>query len=400
VAVVPSRFPKLSETFVLDEILALERRGERVAIFPLLAGRERVVHPDAEAPARAAQHARLLSIACLRAQARWLLRAPHRYLATWARVLWGNRRSPGFLARAAVVVPKAALMAVRMEQAGVRHVHASWASHPALAAYVVGALTGIPYSFEAHAHDLYVDRSMLGEKLRRAAFAVTISDFNRRMIERLYGSEAASKTHVVRCGIDLAAYAGANRRGPGPLLEIAAVGSLQDYKGHEHLVRACGLLHARGVPLRCRIAGEGEERAALEHLIARLGLEREVLLLGGLPREQVRDLLRDADVVAQPSVVTPSGKTEGIPVALMEALAMGVPVVASRVSGVPELVEHGRTGMLVAPGDPLALAIALRRVHSDPVHAARLAAAGRERVREHHDLGRNAAALATLIGRP
>ena len=150
----------------------------------------------------------------------------------------------------------------------------------------------------------------------------------------------------------------------------------------------------RGVAVRVRMVGEGEERPALEAAIAAAGLTDQVLLLGRQPRDRVAELLGEADVVVQPSIVLPSGKTEGIPVALMEALASGVPVVATSVSGVPELVEDGVTGRLVPPGDAEALADALIDIQRDPAGAAWLADAGRARVLASFDLRTNTRHLA------
>ena len=285
----------------------------------------------------------------LAAQWHWLRRRPARYLATWGRAILGNARSPKFLVRTLAVVPLAAAFARRIEALDLDHVHAHWATHPALAAWVIGRLTGRTYSFTAHAHDIYVERPMLAEKLRGAAFAVTISDYNQRLLTGWYG-RLADRVEVIHCGVDAAVFrprpeAAAASETPGDRrFEILSIGTLQPQKGHAVLVAAAGRLVERGIPIRVRMVGEGEERPALEAAIAAAGLTEHVQLLGRQPRDRVAALLREADVVVQPSIVLPSGKTEGIPVALMEALASGVPVVATAVSGVPELVEDGVTG--------------------------------------------------------
>ena len=181
---------------------------------------------------------------------------------------------------------------------------------------------------------------------------------------------------------------------PARPASIVCVASLQPQKGQRHLVEACRLLRDRGRAVQCTFVGEGEERTALEALVHALGLEDVVTLPGAQPRDRVVAIVEAADVVAQPSIVLPSGKTEGIPVALMEALAAERAVVASEVSGIPELVVDEVTGVLVPPGDATALANAIERLLDDPALRARLGTAGRRRVLEEFDLHRNTALLA------
>ena len=398
VAYLMSRFPKLSETFVLYEMLELERIGVRVEVFPLVREREVTLQPGAEDLVRRAHDYRPASRTVLAAQWYWLRRRPRRYLGTWGRAIAGNVRSPKFLVRTLATVPLGAAFARRIVALDIDHVHAHWATHPALAAWVVSRLTGRTYSFTAHAHDIYVERPMLAEKLRGAAFAVTISDYNLRLLTGWYG-RLADRVEVIHCGVDVAVFRPrplhADGRPPADArFEVLSVATLQPQKGHALLVAAARRLVDRGIALRVRIVGEGEERPALEAAIAGAGLTEHVLLLGRQPRDRVAELLGEADVVVQPSIVLPNGKTEGIPVALMEALASRVPVVATAVSGVPELVEDGVTGRLVPPGDDGALADGLADLQRDPGLAARLADAGHARVLAQFDLRTNTRRLA------
>jgi glycosyltransferase involved in cell wall biosynthesis len=288
-----------------------------------------------------------------------------------------------------------ALFAVEAERRGVERIHAHYATHPALAAWVASRLTGLPYSFTAHAHDIYVERPMLAEKLAEADFVVAISDYNRRLLEDLYGENA--RIRVIHCGIEPRFFAPREQPPVHEAPRILCVASLEEYKGHPHLLHACALLRDRGLAFRLLLVGEGEDRPALERLVTELGLGDSVELLGAQPRERVAELLADADAFVLPSVVTASGKKEGIPVVLMEALAMEVPVVATRISGIPELVEDGHTGLLVPERDPDALAGALERVLGDPDGARRMAAVGREKVLAEFDLRRNTAQLRDLL---
>jgi glycosyltransferase involved in cell wall biosynthesis len=175
------------------------------------------------------------------------------------------------------------------------------------------------------------------------------------------------------------------------------VASLRDYKGHRYLIDACKQLVEQDVPFRCLLVGEGEERPNLETLIQRRGLADKVQLLGAQPQDRVRELLRVCDAVVLPSVITDYGKMEGIPVALMEALAAERPVVATRISGIPELVEDGVTGLLVPERDPLQLAHALQRLAREPLLALSLGSAGREKVLRQFNLADNTEALVRLF---
>lgn len=398
VAYVMSRFPKITETFILYEIIELERLGTHVEVFPLIREHEQVVHAEARALVERAHYSRLASRDVLGAQAYWLLRRPLAYIGAWLRTIAGNIGSPSFLLRALVVVPQAAWFARRMVERQVDHVHAHWATHPTLAAYVVRQLTGLPYSFTAHAHDIYVDRPMLAEKLRAASFVVTISEYNRRLLAELYGN-LADKVSVIRCGVDPAIFQPRQARAQGDTLSILCVASLQDYKGHAYLLDACAQLKLAGRSLRCVLVGEGEERTAIQAQIERLGLGAEVQLAGRQPRDRIIQLMEQADVMVLPSVTTRRGKREGVPVALMEALAVELAVVATAISGVPELVVHGETGLLVPERDAEALAGALATLYADPALGRRLGATGRERVLREFNLASNAAALHALFQR-
>jgi colanic acid/amylovoran biosynthesis glycosyltransferase len=399
VAYVVSRFPAVTETFIMDEILALERLGARVEIFALVHRREPLVHREAERLVQRAHYASVFSMATLRAQLWWLRRRPAAYLSAWRDALVGNARSWRFLLRALVVVPLAARFARQMLEAGVAHVHAHWATHPALAAYVVSRLTDLPSSFTAHAHDLYVDRSMLDRKIAAASAVVTISEHNERLIRDTFGADAAAKTTVIRCGIDVDRFTNIAKAATDPRrpFTVLCVAGLRDYKGHRYLVNACDILRREGVDFRCLLVGEGPERPAIEALIAEHGLQAWVTLLGSRPRDEVLSLLGQADAVVLPSVTTPRGKKEGIPVALMEALAAGVPAVASDISGIPELIEDRVTGLLVPERDAHALARAIGRLARDPNLAQRLSLQGRERVRRLHDIDKNADELLRLL---
>jgi glycosyltransferase involved in cell wall biosynthesis len=393
VAYLVSRFPHLSESFVLRELDQLEKEGIEVVLCPLLRHDEPVSHPDAARWVERAWYTPFVSRPIAADVAATTLGHPVRTLTTAGRAVAGVVPTPNFLVGTAGIAPKALHLARRLERAGVTHVHAHFATHPAMAAWLISRVTGIGYSFTAHAHDIYVDRAFLRTKVEAAQFVVTISEYNKRLLAS-YGGEA--KTHVIHCGVDPARYR-FRERPPASPFTILAVASLQPYKGLRHLVDAAALLRDRGQAFRCTIVGGGELEGALRSQVAALRLEEHVSLVGPQPQERVTELLGDADVFALPSIVTSAGKMEGLPVALMEALAAGVPAVATRISGVPELIRDGETGLLVEPGDALQLADAIERTTADPESAATRVRAGRALVEAEFDLTKNVRQLVELF---
>ena len=398
VAYVMSRFPKLTETFILQELVAMDRAGVRIELHPLLRQTGEPVQPAAEPWVERAHYLPFLSPAIVASQWHFLRdrRRRRRYVRAFVDMVAGAWRSPNFLVGGIGVFPKVAHAARQMQAEGVDHVHCHFANHPAMAGFLIHRLTGIPYSFTAHGSDLHVDRTMLPAKAREAAFVVTISEDNRRLIESTCRTVEDGKVSVIRCGVDLDAFGPAVVDGSGPL-RIVAVGTLHEVKGQAHLIEACRLLDERGVAFTCRIIGDGPDRDALAGLIDAAGLGRRVVLAGRMTSDAVADELGSADVLVAPSVPTRTGKREGIPVVLMEAMAAGLPVVASRLSGIPELVTDASDGFLVPPGDDAAIADALERLARDPTLRRRLGAAGRATIERSFDVDRNAAQLIARI---
>lgn len=395
IAYMMSRFPKLTETFVLDEILEMERLGVAVEVFPLWREKADVVHPEARPVVDRAHFTGTLSGPILADTLRCFFRSPGLFLSTIATILWANRTSPRFLVGALAIFPKACHFAERMKALGVEHVHAHFASHPAAAAFILSRFSGISYSFTAHGSDLHREQAMLHEKVRESKFVVAISDFNRRFILEHVGDGLDDRIEVVHCGVEPDTFEQVTPQ-DGPL-QIVCTGTLHPVKGQKYLIEACARLISEGVDLVCHLIGDGEDRADLEAQASGLGLSDQIVFHGSCPREKVRAILGQADLVAAPSVPTKDGRREGIPVALMEAAACGLPLVASRLSGIPELVLDGETGLLAEPGDVDELAEALGRMAREPDTRARLGANARKRVEADFSLRRNVDRLRGLM---
>ena len=396
VAYVTSRFPEVTETWIVRELDALTTASDlECEVWSLFPPQSKTVHPAAQR--WLGRHRRPGPAAGLVSVLWWLRRSPLRFLSAVAMVVGGYFRRPPMLARALATIPIAAAHARSLSAGGVDHVHAHYASYPLLTAWLCRRLTGVSYSFTAHAYDIFVDQSFLRTRLAEADFAVAISDFNRGYLGA-YGGDDATPVYVVRMGIDLSAYKFRVRaREDGRELRALCVARLYEEKGHRVLLQAMALKAPALEGLSLDLVGEGPLREELEHLVDSLGLSDRVRFHGELPEPRVTELLDEADLFVLPSVVKWDGTMEGLPVVLVEALACGVPVVATHMSGVPELIHDGETGMLARPGDLSDLAEAIARSLADPEAARNCAEAGRALVERNHDVRQSAAALGRLF---
>jgi colanic acid/amylovoran biosynthesis glycosyltransferase len=339
-----------------------------------------------------------LSGKVIRANIQELRHSPGIYISSLLQVLKENLGSPKFLIRSLLLFPKAVLMAKMFRDENINHVHAHYATHPALAAWIIHKFTGISYSVTVHAHDIFVERPMLATKLRDSVQIVAISEYNKKYLVKMLGGWISDMTQVIRCGVDPALYTTHNiRHRENSLFEIISIGSLQPYKGQKFLIQACALLHEQGVRFRCRIIGGGRLRSELSKLIHTLGLSSMVELLGPKKQDEVAQMLSEADCYVQPSVITSSGKMEGVPVALMEAMASGVPVIATSISGIPELVKNGETGWLVLPEDVKMLADAIKFIYEEPAKARLCSDAARKLILSDFELHSNVQKLSYLF---
>lgn len=389
-----SLFPCWSETFIVREIERLLERGVDVRILSLKPPSESLVQTRAQAlmPRVIGPRSPLREAPDVLLEA---LRQPFALLGVLAVLLAGLWRQPLVLAKSAIALWRGLAALPTIRRFDPQWLHAHWATYPSTVAWALSRLAGIPFSFTAHAHDIFVDDQLIAPKLADAALVVTISRYNVKHLARWGGDALGDRLQVVHCGVDLETL---------PLVlegrtshRVLAVGRLDPIKGFDVLLAALGQLRRRGVGFECTLVGEGPERPALEALRRHEGLEAQLVLAGARPQETVREALLEAAVFVMPSVVTPEGNQDGIPVALMEAMASGAAVVATRVSGLPELVEDGRNGLLVPPHDPAALADAIERLLADPALRRRLGEAARETVARHFDARTEADRLLALI---
>lgn len=387
IAVLVKTFPKLSETFILEEILGLERLGVELTLYALQAPTDRLQHDTVE---RVRSPVRYVEAAGLRTQLSLLLRHPLRALRA---LLWVARRAEGDR-RADFAL--ACALAQRLQRDGIRHLHAHFASRPAGIAELTALLCGIGYSISAHAKDIYTSApEILRRKLGGARFTVTCTQHNVAALRACAAHPGG--VHAMYHGIDAQRFRAQGARDARGTPLILSVGRLREKKGFATLIDACALLRTRGVDFACEIVGYGEEQERLQAAIAQLRLDDHVRLAGTMNHAALIRRYDEAAVFAAPSQITADGDRDGIPNVMLEAMAMELPVVASRVSGIPEVIEDGINGALVEPGDAHALADALTRVLADAPLRARLGAAARRTVLERFDNDRNLELVVRLL---
>jgi glycosyltransferase involved in cell wall biosynthesis len=393
------RFPHLTETFIVREMHWLQRYGIELSIFSLMAPKSSVISPQAEALVPLAQYSRMFSFEVVRAQAHFLARRPLRYLRALGRLIWQTYREPRVMGLAVSLFPKSVLFARRVEQMGIEHLHANFVWLEGLAAGVARDLTGVSFTIQPHAFGLFSrNQRDVRRELENATRVVTISDYHRRYIAGLSPRISVEDIDVVHCGIepDRISPAAARMRNVPP--RIVSVGRAVEKKGHRYLIDACAELARRGVDFRCDlIVGRGGLRDELAEQVTRLELGEVVRLLDSRDEDGVFEILGGADIFALGCVVADSGDRDGIPVSLMEAMASGIPVVSTPVTGVPELIEDGRSGLLVQQRDSEALADAIARLLDDEGLATRLAAAGRRKIVDDFLVSDSAAKMAAIF---
>lgn len=373
-------------TFVVNEIEELQRLGAVVTVFSAFRPQ-----PMAD-PMKEAIRRRSLYFASYRklaaANVRKACTMPMRYLAVGIKLL-RERESLRLLLIGAY---QAEIVDVQR----LNHLHGTFGTRTTTLAYTVSQLSGVKYSFTTHAYDIFTQNPSLTWKTNAAAFMRTISDFNKRFIKESYPSVDIRLVRVLCLGVNTDALQPRGKEIRHQELRVLSVGDLIEKKGHTVLVQACERLMRRGVQFECFIVGDGPLRHRLELEISALEIGNHVHLMGALSHAAVLGELRQADIFVLPCLDRRSRgeHLDGIPVALMEAMAVGLPVVSSDLSGIPELIESGRTGLLVAPEDPDALADAVQRLADDPIVRHTLGAAARRTIVERFDLARNTCELA------
>ncbi|HYZ30604.1 MAG TPA: glycosyltransferase [Thermoleophilaceae bacterium] len=374
-------FPRLSETFVLQELLDLESRGVNLMVIAL-AQPDEAVQQDGLARLRApVEYVPALTGARRRLGARashaaLLLQGRERYLAALADIV----TSPDY-SRARL--DQAALVAHRLMRLGRPPLYVHFAHKPGTIGRFAARLAGVPYALSCHAKDIWLTPAdELRRKLRDARVVLTCTREGAAELER--HAAGATPVRLVHHGTEVPAVRAQRATAPGPP-RVLTIGRLVPKKGHDVLIAAAAALRDHGVAVQLRIAGDGPEWPRLQRLVHELELGERVVFLGPLTPDEVRDELATASAFALACRVTPDGDRDGLPNVVLEAMARALPVVSTTLAGVAEAVEDGRSGLLVPPENPEALAEALQRVLRDPAFAAQLGQRAAERIRSSFD---------------
>lgn len=398
IAYLAPELPSISETFVYNEILELEKQG--LSVTPISVRRPGTLAAE-EAARRLADRTTYL-YALPRAERgnnviRMMKSRPGPFVKTLLLALRdaASLKSLGRVPAGVLYRFFAASTAARvLLENECSHLHAHFAHVPADIAMYASLITGIPFSFTSHANDLFVHGWLLKEKIERSAFAVTISEFNRKLLMDL-GADGR-KIHVVHCGVDPSTFVPREPRELVRPVRIGSLGRMVEKKGFDLLLDACGMLRTQDMKFVLELAGDGPLKQELTTRAAMKGLGKDVVFLGPMSHDKVSEWLKGLDVFALACKKDREGDMDGIPVVLMEAMLSGVPVVSTRVSGIPELIGDKVTGWLADKPDAVGFATALHAAILDGGVASGILANAQAKVREEFDLSKNARTLARL----
>jgi glycosyltransferase involved in cell wall biosynthesis len=388
-------YPLLTTTFIDREIEALQTQGMPSRILAVRRPHG-VLSPDQERLGRNVTYMLPLDVlSFLKGLLGFILRRPITFLGLlWFLLTRPHARSASRI-KTGIHFLQGVYAAYLMQSWRVEHIHAHFADRATTMALVASRLLDIPYSFTAHANDIYVNPVMLGDKMAGAKFVATCTGYNERHLTAM-ANGSSDKIKRIYHGLDTSHYEREERERPHKPLALA-VGQLKEKKGFIYLLEACRILRDQGYEFECHIVGEGPQRTMLQTKIFHLGLEEIVYLLGALPHQAVIDAYREATIFVLPAVVSQDGDRDGIPNVILEAQAMELPVVSTRHSGIPEVVKDGINGLLVEPADTAALAQAIAKLLEDSALCVEMGQRGRQIVTEKFDVDRNAQSLLDAI---
>ena len=399
IAYITQSYPTLTTTFIYREVLALERAGFKIATFAIWKPDLARISPESRPLVDNTTYVFPASAASLlKAQLRFMAAHPGKYFSTAFFALTRRGESLANRKRTLFHFAEAVYLAQAMQQQGIKHIHAHFTINAASIALILSKLLNVTFSFTAH-NIFFTDRLLLKEKVRHARFIVAISEFSRQYLDNLVAGDHLDKIHIVHCGLSLQRFAPPkNKPGNNPPV-ILFVAQLAERKGAPYLLEACRILRERGVSFHCILIGGGQQKAMLADKLKQYNLQQHVELKGPVFQKDLKPYLNRCDVFALPCITAANGDMDGVPVSLMEAMAMEIPVVSTLLSGIPELIENDKEGLLTPEKDAPSLADALQRLLQDSALRRKLGQNGRKKIMAAFDVDKNAQQLASLFQR-
>lgn len=390
IAYIVKRYPRFSETFIVNEIIAHEAAGLEIEIFSV---RPCIETHFQDLLSKVKSPVRYVPGDGVKAADFWnaIRQCASEFDRSWSRL-------DELIDEPAINLYQGILVALAVKQGGFTHIHAHFASVAASIARIASLLSGVPYSITAHAKDIFhesVDVNDLRAKFRDAKAVITVSEFNFVDLSERYPNLAQTFTRIYN-GMDLV-----RLRYQSPTSRertVVFVGRLVEKKGLPTLLEACDILRDRGVDFRCRIIGTGELEQSVYDLIESRNLRDLVKMEGALPQRDVIDAITSASVVAAPCVVGNDGNRDGLPTVILEGMALGTPCVSTDVTGIPEVIRDGETGLLVRQFDAEELAKAIEKLLDDPTLRDSLAENARDLIEREFDIVRNTERIRNVFG--
>jgi glycosyltransferase involved in cell wall biosynthesis len=398
IAYITQSFPSLTTTFIYREVLALRNVGFNIVTFAIWKPNIDKLSAESKNLVNSSFYAfPVFWPKFFAAHLYFFLTRPIKYSSTLFFILTRKGEALGIRRRTFFHFCEAIYLAIDAKRKGIRHIHAHFAVNAATVALVIARMLDISFSFTAH-NTFFTDRPILKEKLRAAKFIIAISKYSQDFLLRfLPEKKLKDKFHIVHCGVSPDDFRPPTHKATNQRPLIFSIAQLVERKGFPVLLEACKILSERGHDFQCLIAGDGSQRPLLERLITEYQIQDKVQLIGVVFQEQLVDYLNKADVFVLPCLTTSDGDRDGIPVVLMEAMAMEIPTISTYVSGIPELIEDGQSGLLVKEKDALALADAVQRLLKDDELRQKLGKNGRQKISQEFNIYKNATQLTALF---
>jgi len=404
--IIISMFPELHETFILRELVALEKRGLQFDIYSLQYPRDPITIDDAiRLSEQRTTYAKLISARSLAEFVKTLISKPVKTLSAIGRVIWQGRNRPGDVIKNLAILPLTLQFYQVGNARGIQHWHGHWANIPTTACWYLQQIHGVSWSAAIHGEDIFSPNKFLEHKLNDASFSVVCSGYFCNHLQCELGLLRPDDIHLNYHGLDPRVMQRStdrsfNAREDGQKLKLVSIGRLVPTKGHDVLIKACALLKTQyNLNFELQLIGSGPIDQELQALAVEQGVTDEVLFRGGLAFEEVLSTLEQADMFCLAPRLIPGHPPDGIPNVIAEAMALRVPVVSTRVSAIPELLENGKTGQLVEVDDIDGFASAIADLANDEVLAKSISDAGFNKVGQLFDQQKNIDELIALFER-